>query len=611
MAQTALQTLKFIFSDRPDVLKLLDIRELDLEGRVDAEFVQAQSKRELFPEPVNFYATGRTSAGKTTLATTFIDPNQELAETIKAVLPRTGKTDCTWMTVFFQMRSNLRYFDLPGAGGCNETYENINRATLLLPQIDDEDEGLKPINEFELWNLSDYSTTKKVVKRVVSVTEWQAKENQQNVKPDIILYVVAPHRGFVREDGKYLRSLLRQQAKQSNKNKVIFALNIFYNSDGSQITTRENIEDSRQQIEKIFQEFYPNVPVPIVEVNCSTGTGVNKITELMCQMLPDNKIGNMGQVLQDELKSFAKKERSRRYRKALIYIASRLATCVVDQKLGDQDLLNEAYMAVADYGIRVFREEDARLEAEKELNDMIDSFAKQAKISRQEAIKKFVPDIEEDTVMESTVVGFKPKFKNVTIEEEVPDFYQETERVKRSAIARGSLGIVEGVVQVAASPISFIQGIVSAFGGMKEEDILGNKIHEQFDRDAYRNENLIKPTTRKVKRIQQSLDDIETIRQDVPKKIQKIVQKEQVVGQKSLQGGYPVVETILAIGLGIENSNSQTDVNDFEAIVNNGKSQVQALLGRFTDQINQLAVNYEPKQAEVNILKILEGALLN
>jgi len=606
MSQKPLETLKVFFQDRPDVLRLLNLRELDLSERQDEAFLDEQTKRELFPEQVNFYVTGRTSAGKTTLARTFLDPKQKL-DTIQEVLKSSGQTDCTSVVISFKMYSNLRYFDLPGAGGTNDHFENINRAALLIRQVDDDD--LRPIDKFEVWECSEYPKTKQVKKDTFPVEHWQSSQNQDYVAPDIILYVVAPHALFLRDDKRYLRALLRSLKDRGIPNKVVFALNIFHQKDGHKITTQENIENARSEITKVYQEFYSNESPLIVEIDCFKGTGIGKITELMCEILPDNKIGNMGQALRDELKEVAKKERSRRYRKALINIASRLATFVVDQKLGDQDLLNEAYMAVADYGIRVFREEDARLEAENELNGMVSRYAEQAKISRQEAIKKFVPDIEETTVMESIVSGFKPIFKDVTTEEEVPDYYQETERVKRSAIARGGLGVVEGLVQVVTSPISAIQGIFSAFGGMKEEDILGNQIHQQFDRDAYRNENVIKSTTRTVKRVQQTLADIETIKQDVPRKIQKIVQKEQVVGQKSLQGGYPVVETILAIGLGIENPKS-SNVNDLETIVNNGKSQVQALLGRYQDQINQLAVNSQPKQAEANILRILESVLL-
>lgn len=613
MSNQALTTLKFLFQDRPEVLKLLDLREVDLSGRVDEAFIEKQSKKGLFPQPVNLYATGRTGAGKTTLGRAILDPKKTI-DTKEAVMGSTGQTDCTWMVQFFQMLSNLCYFDLPGVGGTNDRYENINRAALLLPQVNDEedDEGLKPVNQFELWNCSDYPTQKVVHKKNVTVSEWQSSESQQKVAPDIILYVVAPNTQFLGNDKKYLRSLLKNQKDISNQNRVIFALNIH-----DQMTTKESIEDARAKITEIYQKIYSDIP-PIVEVDCLKGTGINKITELMCRILPDNKVGNMGKALQDELKAVAMKERSRRYRKGLIYIASRLATRKVDEKQGEQELLNEAYMAVADYAIRVFREEDAYIEAQNELFEMVDVFADQAKTSRQEAVTIKVNDVEIEEVTESQVVGFKPKYKDIEVEDVVPDYYQTTEKVKRSAIARGALGFVEGFFQLVVSPVTVVQAIASEFGAIKEEDILGNKLHEEFDRDAYRNEDVFKVTTKKVKRIEQRLSDMEEIRRDFTRQVPKIVQKEQEVGKKSLQGGYPVVETLLAIGLGIEKADTSADLNNFEAIVEQGRVQAKALLSSYdaqigdqiVDKINQLAVGNDPKQAEAQIVKILEGALL-
>jgi hypothetical protein len=628
VSNQALQKLKFLFQDRPDVLKLLDIRELNLSDREDEAFIQEQSKRKLFPEQVNFYATGRTSAGKTTLATKFIDPNQKL-NSIKEALPRTGKTDCTWMVVFFQMRSNLRYFDLPGAGGCNETYENINRAALLLPQIDDEDEGLKSIDQFELWNCSDYPTTKEVKKTNVSVSRWQTQENQQNVRPDILLYVVAPHRGFVREDGKYLKGLLRQQTKQSNRNKVIFALNIFYNDDGTKITTKENIEDATDKITKIFQEFYPNQVVPIVEVNCLTGAGVNKITKIMCRMLPDNKIGNMGQVLQNELKTFAQQERSRRYRQALISIASRLATYTVDQKLGDRDLLNEACMAVADYGIQIFREEDARLEAQQELNEMINRLAQDAKISREEAQTILVDSIN-IRGQEVEKSEFIPDVQDVEVQQQVVDYVEGQESKQQIVDGKRSTGRIVGgtaagaaaglgaftvsIMSFAAAGLTVATGGIGAplaaavLGGAATGAAIGAKKPKQ---QITVTEDVMKPVVKTITTTEKKFVGMKEVKKTVIEKVPEVIQVEQEVGKKYLQGGYPVVENILAIGLGIENANPQQDLQvHFQAIVEQGRQQVRAILNQAQEQINSLAVNSNPQYAEKEIAKILERILL-
>ncbi|MGJ5674054.1 MAG: hypothetical protein ACR9NN_10655 [Nostochopsis sp.] len=542
-----------------------------------------------------------------------LDSKQEL-KSIKEAMPSTGKTDCTSMVVYFEMLSNLRYYDLPGAGGLNESYENINRAALLLKQIDDEDEGLKPVGKFEVWNCSDYPRTKQIKKKTVTVKDWQSPENQRYVNPDIILYVVAPNRQFVREDRKYLKGLLRERKNRDTKNKIIFALNLFQ-KDGIPLYTEAQIEDCRKNITQVYQEFYPDQEPFITEVDCKTGTGIQQITEVMCQILPDNKIGKMGQALSDELREIAKKERSRRYRQALIYIASRLTTYKVDEKLGKNDIQEEAYAAVCDYAIRVFREEDILAEAEKQWREAVENLASEAKISREKAVKILVDSVEAEEVTEEQIVGYKPEYKDVETEEDIPVSVETTEKVKRSAIARGALGAVEGTVHLVTIPLTGIFSVGQKIFGVKDEDLAINQVHnsiqKQFEADYYRNETVIKMTTKKVKRVEQKMVGMEAVRDNVTKMVPKIVQKEQEVGKDYLQGGYPIVENLLAIGLGIESADPDQDIQKhFEEIVEDGRIQVQGLLGPYQDTINQLAENQNPQIAENKIITILERALL-
>ncbi|NEQ79620.1 MAG: hypothetical protein F6K26_04940 [Moorea sp. SIO2I5] len=639
MSNKALQTLQFIFQDRPDVLRLFDFREVDLSGRVDEEWLKKQSEKELFPKPVNFYATGRTGAGKTTLAVTLIDPEKKLANTINdvnndEVFESSGKTDCTWMVVFFKMRSNLWYFDLPGAGGCSDTYENINRAALMLPQIDDEDEELTPVDKFELWNCSDYPTTKKVLKEDIEVEQWQSPENQENCKPDIILYVVAPHTQFVKPDRKYLKALLRKQKKQTDKNQVIFALNIHFTDDGTRITTQASVEDARQQITKIFQEFYPNESVPIVEIDCKQGTGINQITKLMLTMLPDNKIGNFKQVLPDQLKEFAIQERSCRYRKALIQIASRLATRKVDEKQGNQDLINEAYMAVADYGIRVFQEEDASLEAAKELNDTIVQLAQEAKISREEAQTILVDRIVYNN-REVEKSEYVPDFQDVEVEKQVIEYEQSQESRKKPVDGEGSPGGMAGgpdlggmaggidLGQLAgASAAAFGEmasgtmaaiGAGLATGGLAFLPVLGASMFgasgmggKKQKKQVTVSEDVIKPVVKTITTTENKFMGMKEVKKKVLEKVPEVIQQEQEIGKKYLQGGYPVVENLLAIGLGIESANGKQNLQtDFQAIVEVGRRETQAILLPYKEAINSFAVS----ENEEEISKILERIL--
>jgi hypothetical protein len=146
---------------------------------------------------------------------------------------------------------------------------------------------------------------------------------------------------------------------------------------------------------------------------------------------------------------------------------------------------------------------------------------------------------------------------------------------------------------------------------MKEEDIVVNKIHQEFDRDAYKNENVIKAGTRKVTRIEQRFKGMKEQKQTVTEKIPYVVEKMQKVGEKFIQGGYPVVENLLAIGLGIESADLSVDLSqNFEQVVELGQKQVKTALSRYEAKINQLAESNDPDLAEAEIIKILEGALL-
>ncbi|MBE9145798.1 GTPase family protein [Planktothrix mougeotii] len=624
MSNNPLQNLKMLFQNRPEVLRMLDARELDLSGLESAAYIREQKKRKLYPEPVNFYATGRTGAGKTSLGNTFLEPGKG-----KPPMESHGHQDCTSSVQYFQLASNLRYFDLPGAGS-SEEFDNINRASLVIEQITDEDEKIYPVSKFKVLDFSEYQT-KGVQEEVVTVDNWQSSDNQKFVGADVILYVIAPHMQFTREDRKYLRALLKSQTQRHQNQKIIFALNIHRTKDGQLKPTPQNLADVRKFITEIYQEFYRNTIPPVVETDSLKGTGISQITELICQILPSEKIGNMQQVLKDELKEVAKKERSYRYREALIYIASRLATERVDTPLG-KGILNEAYAAVCDYGISIFLEEDARAEMEKELYQLVDEFAAQTKTSRAKAIETMVDVVEYKQEKEEIIAGWDQEYKDVEVPDVEIDYREKTQsRVEtvdagRSAgrIAGGTAvgalaglgGLAAGLMGLAAAGVTVATGGLAAplaaavIGGAVTGGAMGAK---KQTKQITVNEDVIEPVVKKVTKMEKRLAGMKARKQEVIKDVPYIVPKLKKVGEEFIQGGYPVVENLLAIGLGIESANSSADKQNnfnFEDAVKSGQQQVKAALSRYRDRINQLAESNDPDVAEAEIIKILTGALL-
>ncbi|NEQ74569.1 MAG: hypothetical protein F6K23_16915 [Okeania sp. SIO2C9] len=624
MSNNPLQNLKMLFQNRPEVLRMLDARELDLSGLESEAYIREQKKRKLYPEPVNFYATGRTGAGKTSLGNTLLDTG-----TGKPPMESHGHQDCTSSVQYFQLASNLRYFDLPGAGS-NEEFENINRAALVIEQITDEDEEISPVSQFKVLDFSEYET-KGIKEEVVGVDNWQSSNNQKFVSADIILYVVAPHMLFTRDDKRYLRALLKSQTQHHRNQNIIFALNIHRTPDGQLKPTPQNLADARKIITEIYQKFYPNTIPPIVEIDSLTGTGISQITEFICQILPSEKIGNMQQVLKDELKEFAKKERSYRYRQTLIYIASRLATERVDTPFG-KGILNEAYAAVCDYGISVFLEEDARAEMEKELYQLVDELASQTKTSRAKAIETMVDVVKYKKESEEIIAGWDKVYEDVEVPDVEIDYREKTQSRVETVDAGRSPGRIAGGAAVgglagAGATALGLAGAAAAgiaTGGLALLPILGTMMAggalaggamggKKQKKQITVNEDVIEPVVKKVTKIEKRLDDMKPRKEKIFKDVPYTVQKLKKVGEKFIQGGYPVVENLLAIGLGIESANSSADLQNnfnFEDAVKLGQQQIQATLSRYRDKINQLAESNDPDVAEAQIIKILEGSLI-
>jgi predicted GTPase len=399
--EVSLEILKGLFSDKPDALKVFNLENLEPEYLKE----KFRSSSELFASSVNMYVTGRTGAGKTALG------NCLLSET--TVMKSTGFQDCTREIGWFKLKSHLRYYDLPGVVS-GVVFENINRAALLLPQLEEEFSEppvipMAPSDNLKILDFTKCASPKdKPEEDFVTVEQWQSPEMQEDVEPDIIIYVLAQNMQFLKPERDYLGQLLKTWKARKKRCIVITALNIFQ-QDGKILPTPEQMEYARTEIPKVYRAVHKNEWIPpIVEINSKTGEGINEVTEIICQVLPANKIGNMQQVLRDELKQYAEQERINRYYRTLSLIAGRLAGFKVDKKLEGQSLLQAAASAITAYGVMTFKNADAVAE----IKEQVDSISEQ--VEQVEKAKTKDITAKEDVMGTKDITRIVPKFEEVT-----------------------------------------------------------------------------------------------------------------------------------------------------------------------------------------------------
>jgi hypothetical protein len=547
-----LKSLQRLFSDRPEVLRLLDPTNLDPDRVAGEVILENYRNQEGFASPVNFYVTGKTRAGKTSLANNLF----------QIEMKSTGHRDCTFDLGSFQSANNLRYFDLPGAGS-KEEFENINRAILCLSQIQPK-RGRNPIvTEFIL---SDYTEkTQMPRQKTISVDEWQSNKNQLIYGADVILYVIAPHEGLGRDDENYMYDLLSAQKEKRGSSNVVFALNLHLTENGEPKYTKPNVEDAYKTITDIYNEVFPNHPTKpvIIEINSLTGLGADKIAEEICKLLPADKLGKMEEVLGDKLKEKARKIRSKKFREALIYIASRLATFKVDQSFDNSsDIVLGSYAAVYSYSSRVFKKEVPNGE---NAYGVVSDFASQTKESRTEKETVPIPIIE-------TIEKFK------TISEPV-------------------FGNIEEVSQTIVENEEIVETERDGLWGL-DQKIRGSRV------DKVKQPKVIEVKTTRYQQIG-------TKHTEVSDGYQTAVTgyNDKIVGLKHLKGGYDIIKGILAIGLGIE-SLPDENTGNFNHIYEAGEKEVNLKIGNLKSRVEQVMNNSDSKKAENEIISILRKALL-
>jgi hypothetical protein len=608
MPKASLETLKGLFVDKPEALKVFDLESLE------SQFLKEKLRNnsELFSGAVNLWVTGRTGSGKTSLGNSLLDSD---------VMKSNGFQDCTDFIGYFQLTSNLRFWDTPGICS-NINYENINRTVLMMEQIPGNKFSNPPVvtlKDSDLLLKKDFSNCvspgNKPEEENVMVEKWRSLMQKEDIQPDVILYVMAPHMKFLDPDRQYLGELLEtwKSLKESGNCIVIPILNVFRKDDGTIVPTHQEMTYARREIPEVYKAvFGTDTFPPVIEINSKTGEGIPKITEIICQIIPSAKIGNLGTVLKDDLKQYAQKERENRYLKTLSLISGRLTRYTVDKNIDGQSLLQSAASAICAYGVMTFKGLDAIEDIKAQLDSVVEQ-VKQVQGARREDIttKEDVKGTKDITRIEPTeqeveveYTEWRPEEKTETIEEEVDVPVERTSFLPQTVE-------VPGIVDVTYSR-SWLGKLWTGEDTYKKKEL--GKVeevvivpHQYIDYEKQTREKNVTKT----EWIQEKKKKIETrivgYKEEIVDTVEVVVtQVNKVVGTKYLAGGYPAIKFLLGLGLGIQKFCSNPAGATWEKSIQQSEILIESQLSPLKSRIEELV---EDPEGENKLIELLEKTL--
>lgn len=566
--ESPVEVLKLIFSDRPHLLDVVKLADLE-SGRFLEE---VRERSDLFADSVKMFVVGRTSAGKTSLGNSLFG---------RYAMKSTGFMDCTDYLGLLRLKSNLWYFDTPGAGG-DEEHENVTRLGLGLEQVDE-----PQVTQVELRDFTDAELTGPdgtvvgVIESVLTQDEW-SRYFATEFAPDVIVYVIAPHMQFLRQDRVYLRDMLKR-----HREKVLIAFNL-WEVDGRSVTTEIHLQDATRKIHDTYAAVFPagDVRPHFVSFNALTGSGIHELASEVCQVIPGGKLGGMQAVLTGDLKVHAQDERSRRYRLTVNRIAARLALHLVDQRAGDRDLISVAARAVSQYGVVTFEGAELAAQINDDLSSHVEGRIRAVKQARQEKI--IAKDVQ---TRQREIVTKVPILEKV-----------ETEKIEKRTIKRmveESTGQTFGEAVKAYSRAARDHVKITFDGGGKPARQARNQ--QLRDELVVRNQREVTEEIEvPVKRIEQKVKRYE---ESAVEKINEVVgETERVVGTRALPGGISVIELLSAVGVGVEKycTSEQSEKETAGAFVEQEHRRVKIALNKVKPELEELlAQGAEDKIADL------------
>jgi hypothetical protein len=561
---SAFQLLVAIFRDQPELLKAVTLGDLESSEVLGA----VQSRDKLFGSPVFQFTVGRTHAGKTTLGNLLFGED---------AMRSTGFQDCTDYVGRVRLRSELCYFDTPGAGG-EEKYENFARMALGLPQ------PISPqVDYFRMLDFTDAAVLPNgkvgnVTEVKITAETWE-RDFAAKFPPDVIVYVVVPHMLFLRDDRAYLHDMLKRY-----DDAVVIALNCW---DG--VTKVTDIDNVRNQIESVYRHAYPDGSRKprFAIMNAKTGSGMHELTTLICEAISPEKLGGMQAVLSGDLKRHAQEERSRRYRRTVNRIAARLALNKVDQQAGGMDLVSLAAHGVARFGVLTFEGDD-------DVQAFRDGLSEHVRLEAERIRQERTEDIVSRDVQTGTkdIVTREPVFDTVEIIE------NQKHKISEEVTESRGVGFWKSAGIATKSLWDRFDNLLSG-GTQAERDAIRDRAKGDMVETTTRvNERYVDiPVTRYEQKIVDYKDKVVATVTEV------LGVTESVVGTRALQGAIPVIELLVSIGLGIEEyCTGQEREGGIEKAIERARQVVHLELDRVSGELQALVdqgVTAEPRIADL------------
>jgi GTP-binding protein EngB required for normal cell division len=337
---------------------------------------------------IKIFVTGRTGSGKTTLGNCLIG--------IHNLMPSSGHQDCTNEINFIKFPVGIEYFDLPGVCS-DDRLENYNRAAL----------GLEQVEEFPFVNslaVTQYIENKASQKQIFSIDEYK----KQQFKPDIIFYLIAPDKQFLRDDCLYLKALLNLHSQ------VIYVFNMFVDKGKyeNQIASHQNISDVMDKITKVHADVLGTKNHPrIAKINCWTTEGIYELMKLCCEMLKGDNAKRFDKLLNSQNKKISN-EFTYQVKFEIVKLLANIACEKPTGKSSDNQNLNQACDALWEFINLLLEREEDKTDALKQLiHTKIEELINKCTVRHYETVTR-----KKSKVIYKSVANFK------TIYEQVPNY---------------------------------------------------------------------------------------------------------------------------------------------------------------------------------------------